>query len=150
MTTNKVEEDVFVMDGILVGGSGSGGRMRLSGSSSDTSGGFSSSGSNSVVHKREICRSWEDSSYCRHGPKCQVSLSHTHTHNLVCFSFIQIINFAIFCWPVAIQICHFFGTYGLDVSSISDQRYSHRCPDIGVQKSLAELRSARVPSLAPL
>lgn len=70
-TPVKVEEDVFVMDGILVGGSGSGGRMRLSGSSSDTSGGFSSSGSNSVVHKREICRSWEDSSYCRHGSKCQ-------------------------------------------------------------------------------
>lgn len=73
-TPLKVEEDVLVMDGILVGGSVSGGRMRLS-ASSDSSGGTSSSGSNSSAYKREICRSWEDSSNCRHGSKCQVSLS---------------------------------------------------------------------------
>lgn len=73
-TPVKVVEDVLVMDGILVGGSVSGGRMRLS-ASSDSSGGTSSSGSNSSAYKREICRSWEDSSFCRHGSKCQVSLS---------------------------------------------------------------------------
>lgn len=69
-TPVKVVEDVLVMDGILVGGSVSGGRMRLS-ASSDSSGGTSSSGSNSSAYKREICRSWEDSSFCRHGSKCQ-------------------------------------------------------------------------------
>ncbi|XP_058191882.1 uncharacterized protein LOC131308862 isoform X2 [Rhododendron vialii] len=69
-TPVKVEEDVLVMDGILVGGSVSGGRMRLS-AASDPSGGTSSSGSNSSAYKREICRSWEDSSFCRHGSKCQ-------------------------------------------------------------------------------
>ncbi|KAG5525969.1 hypothetical protein RHGRI_032308 [Rhododendron griersonianum] len=67
-TPVKVVEDVLVMDGILVGGSVSGGRMW---SSSDSSGGTSSSGSNSCAYKREICRSWEDSSFCRHGSKCQ-------------------------------------------------------------------------------
>ncbi|KAL6964317.1 hypothetical protein U1Q18_035373 [Sarracenia purpurea var. burkii] len=66
-TSVKVEEDVLVMDGILVGSVPSG-RMRLS-ASSDSSG-SSSSGSNSF-YKTEICRSWEDSSHCRYGSKCQ-------------------------------------------------------------------------------
>ncbi|XAR53076.1 hypothetical protein NMG60_11021475 [Bertholletia excelsa] len=66
-TPVKVEEDVLVMDGILVG-SVPGGRIKSS-ASSDSSG-SSSSGSNSF-YKTEICRPWEDSGHCRYGSKCQ-------------------------------------------------------------------------------
>ncbi|KAF8404483.1 hypothetical protein HHK36_009368 [Tetracentron sinense] len=62
-TPVKVEEDVLVMDGILVG-SQPGGRTR---SASDS--GSSSSGNS--LYKTEICRSWEDSGSCRYGSKCQ-------------------------------------------------------------------------------
>ncbi|XP_052194147.1 uncharacterized protein LOC127802398 isoform X2 [Diospyros lotus] len=65
-TPVKIEEDVLVMDGILVGSS-PGVRMKLS-ASSDSGG--SSSGSN-TFYKTEICRSWEDSSHCRYGSKCK-------------------------------------------------------------------------------
>ncbi|XP_057494502.1 uncharacterized protein LOC130779741 isoform X2 [Actinidia eriantha] len=68
-TPVKVEEDVLVMDGILVE-SVSGGRMRLS-ASSDSSGSSSSSLGSKSFYKTEICRSWEDSSHCRYGSKCQ-------------------------------------------------------------------------------
>lgn len=68
-TPVKVEEDVLVMDGILVGPVTSA-RTRSSSSTSD-SGGSSSSGGRS--YKTEICRSWEDSGSCRYGAKCQVT-----------------------------------------------------------------------------
>ena len=75
-TPVKVEEDVLVMDGILVE-SVSGGRRRLS-ASSDSSGSSSSSLGSKSFYKTEICRSWEDSSHCRYGSQCQVSLSLSH------------------------------------------------------------------------
>ncbi|XP_043719241.1 zinc finger protein zfs1-like [Telopea speciosissima] len=62
-TPVKVEEDVLVMDGILVG-SVPGGRSR---SSSDS--GSLSPGNN--LYKTEICRSWEETGSCRYGTKCQ-------------------------------------------------------------------------------
>ncbi|XP_057465521.1 uncharacterized protein LOC130755182 [Actinidia eriantha] len=68
-TPVKVEEDVLVMDGILVE-SVAGGRMRLS-ALSDSGGSSSSSSGSKSFYKTEICRSWEDSSHCRYGSKCQ-------------------------------------------------------------------------------
>lgn len=68
-TSVKVEEDVLVMDGILVGPVAAS-RVRSSSSTSD-SGGSSSSGGKSF-YKTEICRSWEDFGTCRYGAKCQV------------------------------------------------------------------------------
>lgn len=65
----KVEEDVIVMDGVLVGPV-TNSRVRSSSSTSD-SGGLSSSGGKSF-YKTEICRSWEDFGSCRYGAKCQV------------------------------------------------------------------------------
>nr|XP_017249306.1 PREDICTED: uncharacterized protein LOC108220134 [Daucus carota subsp. sativus] len=67
-TSVKVEEDVLVMDGILVGPVAAS-RVRSSSSTSD-SGGSSSSGGKSF-YKTEICRSWEDFGTCRYGAKCQ-------------------------------------------------------------------------------
>ncbi|KAL1831790.1 hypothetical protein ACET3Z_001441 [Daucus carota] len=67
-TSVKVEEDVLVMDGILVGPVAAS-RVRSSSSTSD-SGGSSSSGGKSF-YKTEVCRSWEDFGTCRYGAKCQ-------------------------------------------------------------------------------
>lgn len=80
-TPVKVEEDVLVMDGILVGSLG-GGRMRSSASSD--SGGSSAAGNS--LYKTEICRSWEDTDSCRYGSKCQFAhgkeeLRPTRLHN---------------------------------------------------------------------
>ncbi|KAA8545575.1 hypothetical protein F0562_020359 [Nyssa sinensis] len=61
----KVEEDVLVMDGILVG---SVPRARVTSASSDSGG--SLSGSN-ILYRTEMCRPWEDSGSCRYGSKCQ-------------------------------------------------------------------------------
>nr|DAD40168.1 TPA_asm: hypothetical protein HUJ06_014491 [Nelumbo nucifera] len=66
-TPVKVEEDVLVMDGILVG-SVPGGRTR-----SGPDSGSSSSGNS--LYKTEICRAWEDTGNCRYGSKCQVLFS---------------------------------------------------------------------------
>ncbi|KAL8116699.1 uncharacterized protein LOC141668285 [Apium graveolens] len=67
-TPVKVEEDVIVMDGVLVGPV-TASKVRSSSSTSD-SGGSSSSGGKSF-YKTEICRSWEDFGSCRYGAKCQ-------------------------------------------------------------------------------
>ncbi|KAK9286899.1 hypothetical protein L1049_015306 [Liquidambar formosana] len=64
----KVEEDVLVIDGILVG-SVPGGRMRSVSDSGGSSSSSSLSGNN--LYKTDICRSWEDSGTCRYGSKCQ-------------------------------------------------------------------------------
>ncbi|KAJ4952409.1 hypothetical protein NE237_029241 [Protea cynaroides] len=62
-TPVKVEEDVLVMDGILVG-SVSGGRSRSSSDSASLSPGNS-------LYKTEICRAWEETGSCRYNTKCQ-------------------------------------------------------------------------------
>ncbi|KAK1386009.1 hypothetical protein POM88_023744 [Heracleum sosnowskyi] len=67
-TPVKVEEDVIVMDGVLVGPV-TASRVRSSSSTSD-SGGSSSSGGKGF-YKTESCRSWEDFGSCRYGTKCQ-------------------------------------------------------------------------------
>ncbi|XP_057976288.1 uncharacterized protein LOC131163656 [Malania oleifera] len=67
-TPVKVEEDVLVMDGILVG-SVPGGRLRSSASSD--SGGSSRTTSGNSCYKTEICRPWEDFASCRYGSNCQ-------------------------------------------------------------------------------
>ncbi|GMJ12946.1 hypothetical protein HRI_004963800 [Hibiscus trionum] len=54
-----VDEDVFVMDGVLVA---SDANIKGSGSSSSGSTGF---------YKSEICRTWEELGHCRYGSKCQ-------------------------------------------------------------------------------
>lgn len=59
-----VEEDVFVMDGVLVA---SDTNIVGSGSSSPSSGSVG-------FNKSEICRSWEEFDHCRYGSKCQVYL----------------------------------------------------------------------------
>uniref|UniRef100_A0A5B6YYC1 C3H1-type domain-containing protein n=1 Tax=Davidia involucrata TaxID=16924 RepID=A0A5B6YYC1_DAVIN len=66
-TPVKVEEDVLVMDGILVGSVPS---ARVRSLASSDSSGSSSPGSKSL-YKTEICRPWEDSGSCRYGSKCQ-------------------------------------------------------------------------------
>ncbi|WOH14108.1 hypothetical protein DCAR_0933624 [Daucus carota subsp. sativus] len=66
-TPVKVEEDVVVMDGVLVGPV-SGGRHR-SLSMSDSGGSSSSAGKG--FYKMEMCRTWEDFGSCRYGAKCQ-------------------------------------------------------------------------------
>lgn len=73
-TPVKVEEDVLVMDGILVGSESPGGRFARSATDSggSTASSSSSSGGKSL-YKTEICRSWEDSGSCRYSSKCQVS-----------------------------------------------------------------------------
>ncbi|KAL9242051.1 hypothetical protein vseg_016094 [Gypsophila vaccaria] len=48
----RMEEDMLVMDGVLIGPKSS---PSLSGS----------------LYKTELCKSWEDSGYCRYGSKCQ-------------------------------------------------------------------------------
>ncbi|KAK8627047.1 hypothetical protein V6N13_134675 [Hibiscus sabdariffa] len=55
-----VDEDVFVMDGVLVA---SDTNIKGSGSSPSGSTGF---------YKSEICRTWEELGHCRYGSKCQV------------------------------------------------------------------------------
>ncbi|GMI74695.1 hypothetical protein HRI_001138800 [Hibiscus trionum] len=54
-----VDEDVFVMDGVLV--------------ASDTNiiGSSSSSSASIGFYKSEICRAWEEFGHCRYGSKCQ-------------------------------------------------------------------------------
>ncbi|KAL4281138.1 hypothetical protein GQ457_03G004780 [Hibiscus cannabinus] len=54
-----VDEDVFVMDGVLVA---SDTNIKGSGSSPSGSTGF---------YKSEICRTWEELGHCRYGSKCQ-------------------------------------------------------------------------------
>ncbi|XP_042513775.1 mRNA decay activator protein ZFP36L2-B-like isoform X2 [Macadamia integrifolia] len=62
-TPVKVEEDVLVMDGILVG-SVPGGRSRSGSDSGSLSPGNS-------LYKTDICRTWEETGSCRYGTKCQ-------------------------------------------------------------------------------
>ncbi|GMH17937.1 hypothetical protein Nepgr_019778 [Nepenthes gracilis] len=67
----KIDEDVLVMDGILVGSVAGGGRLRqpaTSDSGRSLSLSYSSGGS---LYKSEICRFWEASGTCHFGLKCQ-------------------------------------------------------------------------------
>ena len=65
------EDEVLVMDGVLVSS------VVGSGSSSN-----SSSSSGKSVHKKELCRVWEDLGHCRYAANCQVSLSRTLFYHL--------------------------------------------------------------------
>ena len=62
------EDEVLVMDGVLV--------------SSVVGSGSSSNSSGKSVHKKELCRVWEDLGHCRYAANCQVSLSRTLFYHL--------------------------------------------------------------------
>lgn len=63
-------DEVLVMDGVLVSS------VVGSGSSSN------SCSSGKSVHKKELCRAWEDLGHCRYAASCQVSLSRTLFYHL--------------------------------------------------------------------
>ncbi|XP_039035161.1 zinc finger CCCH domain-containing protein 39-like [Hibiscus syriacus] len=69
-----VDEDVFVMDGVLVASDSS---IIGSGSSSSGSTGF---------YKSEICRAWEELGHCRYRSKCQFEHGKEDVRP-TCFSF---------------------------------------------------------------
>ncbi|KAE8668270.1 FAD/NAD(P)-binding oxidoreductase family protein [Hibiscus syriacus] len=69
-----VDEDVFIMDGVLVA---SDTNIIDSGSSSSGSFGF---------YKSEICRAWDEFGHCRYGSKCQFAHGKEDVHP-TCFPF---------------------------------------------------------------